>query len=142
MPDPGPADAIIALSAITRSVFARAAERHSLTPAHARMLCILAAGPRRMTELAALMDVEKAALTGLADRAERRGLLTRSASDTDRRAVLITLTEAGRAAASAFHHDVSGQLTALTDVLSDQERDAFCRGVARIRAGRRDDGAG
>lgn len=127
------ADAIIGLSSITQSVFARAAERHSLTPAHARLLCILAAGPRGMTELAGLMGVEKAALTGLADRAERRGLLTRSPGSTDRRAITLTLTGTGLDTARAFHRDVSARLSALTEVLSEAEREVFCRSVARMR---------
>lgn len=126
------ADAIIALSAVTRSVFARTAERHSLTPAHARLLCILAAGPHGMTELAGLMGVEKAALTGLADRAERRGLLTRSPSEIDRRAVSLMLTRTGLDTARAFHRDVSAQLGTLTAVLPEEERELFCRSVARI----------
>jgi DNA-binding MarR family transcriptional regulator len=129
------ADAIIALSSATQSVFARVAELHPLTPAHARLLCVLAAGgPRGMTELAGLMGVEKAALTGLADRAERRGLLTRSPRPADRRAISLTLTDQGRDAAQAFHRDVSAQLSALTAVLPEEERLMFCRSVARICA--------
>jgi DNA-binding MarR family transcriptional regulator len=99
------------------------------------MLCILATtGPRGMTELAGLLGVEKAALTGLADRAERRGLLARAPSATDRRAVSVSLTDAGRDAALAFHRDVSAQLSALTAVLPEEERLMFCRSVARICA--------
>jgi DNA-binding MarR family transcriptional regulator len=101
------------------------------------MLCILATtGPRGMTELAGLLGVEKAALTGLADRAERRGLLARAPSATDRRAVSVSLTDAGRDAALAFHRDVSAQLSALTDVLPEDERQVFCRSVARICEGK------
>jgi DNA-binding MarR family transcriptional regulator len=139
--EPG-ANAIMALCAVTQSVFARVAERHSLTPAHARLLCLLAADPHGMTELAGLMGVEKAALTGLADRAERRGLLTRSRSRTDRRAVVVGLTSDGRDIALAFHRDLSAELTTLTAVLSAEERGAFCRSIARIRGGEQGDTGG
>jgi DNA-binding MarR family transcriptional regulator len=123
---------IIRLSQRTQAVFAQVADRHSLTPAHARLLCVLAGGPRYMTELAGILGIEKAALTGLADRAEKRGLLARGPVAGDRRAVALELTPAGRDAAAAFHDDVSAELAALTCVLTPREREQFCRALARI----------
>jgi DNA-binding MarR family transcriptional regulator len=46
-----------------------------------------------MTELARCCGVEKAALTGLVDRAERRGLAERTPVPGDRRALRVTLTD-------------------------------------------------
>jgi DNA-binding MarR family transcriptional regulator len=126
------ADGLIRLSALTQSVFTRTAEHHGLPTAQARLLCMLAAGPRRMSELAGLLGIEKAALTGLADRAERRGLVARTPVPGDRRAVSVALTPDGREAASAFHHDVSASLVQLTDVLPPGERERFCRSLARV----------
>jgi DNA-binding MarR family transcriptional regulator len=126
------ADALIRLSVLTQAAFTRAAERHGLPAAQARLLCMLAAGPRRMSELAGLLGVEKAALTGLADRAERRGLVARTAVPGDRRAVSVALTPEGREVASAFHRDVSASLDRLTDVLTPEERERFCRSLARV----------
>jgi len=133
-PEEAAADELMRLSALTRSVFARVAERHGLPTAQARMMCVLAGGPRRMSELAGLLDVEKAALTGLADRAERRGLIARSAVPGDRRALSVALTPAGRTAAAAFHRDVSAGLSGLTAALPPGERARFCRSLARITA--------
>ena len=73
------ADGLIRLSVLTQSAFAQAAGRHGLPGAQARLLCVLAGGSRGMSELAGLLGIEKAALTGLADRAERRGLIARTA---------------------------------------------------------------
>ena len=101
------ADGLIRLSVLTQSAFARTAERHGLPAAQARLLCVLAAGPRRMSELAGVLGIEKAALTGLADRAERRGLIARTAVPGDRRAVSVALTPEGREVATAFHRDIS-----------------------------------
>jgi DNA-binding MarR family transcriptional regulator len=126
------ADGIIRLSVRIQAVFAQVAERHSLTPAHARLLCTLTAGPRGMTELASLMGIEKAALTGLADRAEQRGLLARGPVPGDRRATSVELTDGGRTAAAAFHRDVCAELAALTLVLPPSEREGFCRDAARV----------
>ena len=126
------ADGLIRLSARTQSVFAQTAERHGLPAAQARLLCMLATGPRRMSELAGLLGIEKAALTGLADRAERRGLVARVPSTTDRRAVLVSLTDEGRAlvsqAAAAFEADVS----ALLSRLPPRERETLARIVSRL----------
>jgi hypothetical protein len=72
------ADGLIRLSGMTQAVFVRTAERHGLPAAQARLLCMLATGPRRMSELAGLLGIEKAALTGLADRAERGRFPSRS----------------------------------------------------------------
>jgi DNA-binding MarR family transcriptional regulator len=126
------ADGLIRLSALTQSAFVRTAELHGLPAAQARLLCMLAAGPRRMSELASLLGIEKAALTGLADRAERRGLVARTAVPGDRRAVSVALTPEGREVASAFHRDVSASLDRLTDVLSPGERERFRRSLARV----------
>ena len=48
-----------------------------------------------MSELAGLLGVEKAAMTGLIDRVERHGLVQRVAVPADRRACRIDLTPAG-----------------------------------------------
>ena len=128
------ADAIIGLSTLTRTLFAQVAERHSLTPAQARLLCTLAGGPRGMTELAGLLGVEKAALTGLADRAEQRGLLLRVRVPGDRRAISVALTAGGLDAARAFHRELCAELTSLTSVLPPADRERFCRSIALITA--------
>ena len=130
------ADGLIRLSGMTQTVFARTAESHGLPAAQARLLCMLATGPRRMSELAGLLGIEKAALTGLADRAERRGLVARTAVPGDRRAVSVALTPEGREVASAFHRDVSASLDRLTDVLPPGERERFCRSLARVTMAR------
>ena len=104
------ADGLIRLSVLTQSAFARVAERHGLPAAQARLLCVLAGGARGMSELAGLLGIEKAALTGLADRAERRGLIARTAVPGDRRALSVALTPGGRDAASAFHRELSAEL--------------------------------
>ena len=128
------ADGLIRLSVLTHSVFARVAERHGLPTAQARLLCVLAGGSRGMSELAGLLGIEKAALTGLADRAERRGLIARTAVPGDRRALSVALTPGGRDAASAFHRELSASLSQLTEVLPPTERARFCRSLARVTA--------
>jgi DNA-binding MarR family transcriptional regulator len=85
-----------------------------------------------MSDLAGLLGIERAALTGLADRAERRGLVARTAVPGDRRAVSVALTPQGREVAEGFHRDVSASLGQLTDVLPPDERERFRRSLARV----------
>jgi DNA-binding MarR family transcriptional regulator len=84
--------------------------------------------------LTGLLGIEKAALTGLADRAERRGLIARTAVPGDRRALSVALTPSGANAAAAFHRELSAELTRLTDVLPPAECARFGRSLARITA--------
>src|SRR6201996_5972620 len=59
------------------------------------------AGEPTMNELARLLELDKSSVTGLVDRAERRGLVARAPSAADRRSVLVRLTHEGRGLVSA-----------------------------------------
>jgi DNA-binding MarR family transcriptional regulator len=91
-----------------------------------------------MAELASCFGVEKAALTGLVDRVERRGLARRTPVPDDRRALHVTLTDAGRRAATAFHREVTTKLRQLLSDLTPQDREVFGSAVVAIitRCGR------
>jgi DNA-binding MarR family transcriptional regulator len=120
------------LSCVVQSIYARISERHDLTPVQARLLCTLAAGPRGMAELARYFGVEKAALTGLVDRVERRGLAKRSPVPGDRRALRVTPTDTGRQTAAAFHAEVNAELSHLLALLAPHDREQFCNTIAEI----------
>ncbi|MFD7158887.1 MarR family winged helix-turn-helix transcriptional regulator [Kribbella sp. NPDC059898] len=116
---------LIQLMTLVQGIYATVSERHELTPVQAKLLCVLIGGPRGMAELAQLFGVEKAALTGLMDRIEKRGLAVRSAVPGDRRAVRVTLTEAGRQTASAFHAEMGAALGRLTEPIPEGDREQF-----------------
>ena len=126
------ADGLVQLARLVQGAFARIADRHDLTPVQARLLCVLAQGPRGMTELARCCGVEKAALTGLVDRAERRGLAERAPVPDDRRALRVTLTDAGRRSAAAFHAEVTAELNQLLSPLAPRDREQFRTAMATI----------
>jgi DNA-binding MarR family transcriptional regulator len=135
--DDAPADAaagLLQLSGLVHALYARISQRHDLTPVQARLLCILADGPRGMAELAHCFGVEKAALTGLVDRVERRGLAKRVPVPEDRRALHVTLTDPGRRAATAFHREVTTELGQLLSTLAPHDREQFRRAMAAIIA--------
>lgn len=87
-----------------------------------------------MGDLAQCFGVEKAALTGLADRAERRGLARRSPAPADRRAVHVIPTNTGRRQAAAFHEEVSVALKGLLTPLTEREREQFRRSMTKLLA--------
>lgn len=116
---------LIQLMTVVQGIYATVSERHELTPVQARLLCVLIGGPRGMAELAQMFGVEKAALTGLMDRIEKRGLAVRAAVPGDRRAVQVTLTEEGRQAAIAFHSEMGEALGRLTDPIPSGDREQF-----------------
>jgi DNA-binding MarR family transcriptional regulator len=126
---------LLQLTTVVQATYACVSERHDLTPVQARLLCVLLDGPRGMAELAHCFGVEKAALTGLMDRAERRGLARRSPVPGDRRALQATLTDAGRRAAAAFHTEVGAELSRLVAPLAPRDRERFRAALAEIIAG-------
>jgi DNA-binding MarR family transcriptional regulator len=143
--DDPPADAaggLVQLSGLVQGLYARISQRHDLTPVQARLLCMLADGPMGMAELARCFGVEKAALTGLVDRVERRGLAKRTPVPGDRRALQVTLTDAGQRAGVAFHGEVTAALSQLVATLSPDDREQFRAATARIIAACRTDGRG
>ena len=125
---------LVQLTALVQAIYARVSERHDLTPVQAKLLTALLDGPRGMAELACCFGVEKAALTGLIDRAERRDLARRSPVPGDRRAVHVTLTEAGHRAAAAFNAEVSAELSRLVAPLAEPDREHFRSTVAEVIA--------
>jgi len=129
-------DELIELSRAVQGIHARVAERHGLTPIQAKLLFVLMIGPRIMGSLAATFGVEKAALTGLVDRVERRGFVRRSSVPSDRRAFLVSLTDDGQRAATAFYANAHEELKRLLSPLAPHEREQFREMLARINNGR------
>jgi DNA-binding MarR family transcriptional regulator len=97
--DPAAVDAVLTASrslvaVATRSLGAAAEET---TIAQYRALVVLASrGPRRMVDLAEALDVVPSTAGRMCDRLVRKGLVRRHRARGDRRAVLISVTTAGR----------------------------------------------
>ena len=123
---------LVQLSGLVQTAFAEVAQRYKLSPLQGRLLCVLAEAPRGMADLARAFGVEKAAVTGLVDRAERRGLVERATVPGDRRAVRVTLTQHGRRSAADFHAAVTAELQRLLVPLAPDEREQFRVAMATI----------
>jgi len=127
-----PVDGLAQLSFVIQGTLERRAAEHDLSVIQTRLLGILRDRTPTMHELARFLGLDKSSVTGLVDRAERRGLVTRLPSATDRRAVQVSLTAAGRAlvsqAAARFETDV----TALLSRLPPRDRETLSRLVSRL----------
>jgi DNA-binding MarR family transcriptional regulator len=97
--DPAAVDAVLTASrsmiaVATRSLGAAAEET---TIAQYRALVVLASlGPRRIVDLAEALDVTPSTAGRMCDRLVRKGLARRHRARGDRRAVLVSVTPAGR----------------------------------------------
>src|SRR5690349_20183139 len=89
------------------------------------------AAPER-TQLAAIADVDKTTMVGTVDDLERRGLADRRPSATDRRARIIAVTEAGRAAAAAGQQIVDQVHAEALSGLPAPAREAFVAALAQL----------
>ncbi|WP_158280994.1 MarR family winged helix-turn-helix transcriptional regulator [Promicromonospora sp. AC04] len=120
-----PLHVLAQLSVMVHSQVAAVAERNGVTPMQARMLGVLVRGPRRMNELGQALGVEKAALTGLVDRAVARGLIAREAIPGDRRSTHVLATPAGAAASEAFYGQLDAVLGEMIAALPAEARETF-----------------
>ncbi len=117
--------------------------RLGLGPADLRCLDWLADGPKSAGELAAATGLRPAATTALVDRLSARGLVRRTASQVDRRKVLVETTPEGQALTweaygplvvegqSLFDGTTIAQLDAMRDLL-DTMRELTDRHRGRV----------
>jgi DNA-binding MarR family transcriptional regulator len=82
-------------------------------------------GPARISDLARLEGVTQPAMTGLVNRLESEGMVTRTADPTDARAALVALTGSGRAFVETRRAERSRVLAGRVERLSDADRAAI-----------------
>ena len=97
-----------------------------------RLLGVLRDRTPTMNQLAKLLGLDKSSITGLVDRAERRGLVARVPSTSDRRAVLVNLTDAGRSLASEVSIRFETEISTMLDSLAPRDRQALTRILSRL----------
>jgi MarR family transcriptional regulator, lower aerobic nicotinate degradation pathway regulator len=111
--DLGIVDGLVQLSFLIQLILGRIAARHELSIIQVRMLGVLRDREPGMLELAGALNLDKSSVTGLIDRAVRRGLVRRITTPEDRRAVYVGLAPRGRALAQAFAKEVARDLSLL-----------------------------
>jgi DNA-binding MarR family transcriptional regulator len=86
-------------------------------------------GPLRLTDLLATEQLKQPALTSLVAKLEEDGLVRRRPDPTDGRAMLLSLTPAGRRVVRSRHTNRVTKLTELVDQLTDAERAVLAESV-------------
>ncbi|MZE77889.1 MarR family winged helix-turn-helix transcriptional regulator [Streptomyces xinghaiensis] len=103
-------------------VLTRIGAEHDLSLTQLRVLGILRDRRPRMSDLADFLGLDKSTLSGLVDRAERRGLMARAANPDDRRAVDVLVTDAGRELIQRLYKEIQDAMAPATGRLDPQQR--------------------
>lgn len=125
-------DALVQLSFLIQRVLSAAGAEHDLSVVQIRLLGVLRDRQAGMLELAGVLGLDKSSMTGLVSRAEKRGLIRRSPSPHDGRAVLVSLTPLGRRLVEQGVAGISRRVTALTSQLTPAQRAEFTRLAATL----------
>jgi MarR family transcriptional regulator, lower aerobic nicotinate degradation pathway regulator len=127
-------DALAQLSFLVHNALAEIAGQHDLSIIQMRLLGVLRDREPTMNELGRLLGLDKSSVSGLVDRAQRRGLVTRTVSAIDRRAFHVSITDTGRQLAEQGAARFSERIEALAAGLPDTDRQRLSQLAARIVA--------
>ncbi|MFD1934165.1 MULTISPECIES: MarR family winged helix-turn-helix transcriptional regulator [Nonomuraea] len=114
--------------------YEQAAADRQLTALQAKALVLLAREPLPMRRMAELFQCDPSNVTGIVDRLERRGLVSREPSAADRRVKNVTLTEEGEGVAEELKGVLGfagAPLAALSEAERIQLRDLLLRMLGR-----------
>jgi DNA-binding MarR family transcriptional regulator len=120
--DLDPVDAVVQLSFAVQALLGEIAAEHELSITQLRVLAILRDREPAMLDLARHLNLEKSSVTGLIDRAQRRGLVERATAPHDGRAIHVRLTADGRRLTQEITGQANKTLSRLLDALPARDR--------------------
>jgi len=108
----------------------------NLTPASGLVLSMLADSEEPLSphEIAKRLIVSRATITGLVDSLERRAFVNRRPHPTDRRMLLVEITDKGRQVADEFRPIVHRHHWVWFEPLDEKEKERFIDFLHRIQA--------
>jgi DNA-binding MarR family transcriptional regulator len=115
-------NALAQLSFVVQSILAGTAAKHDLSMTQLRMLGMLRNHRPSMQELAQRLGLDKSSVSGLIDRAERRGLVRREMDPRDGRSVRVVITALGLRVAAEGSAEIREALMLVTEPLSATQR--------------------
>ncbi|AMM21959.1 hypothetical protein AX769_19685 [Frondihabitans sp. PAMC 28766] len=130
-------DAAAQLAFAIHEALTRVAATEQLSVTQLRVLGILRDRTPTMADMADRLRLDRSSMTGLVDRAAKRGLMERAPSPVDARSIIVRITAEGRRVGARLEAAVD---EALGDLLSDAsaaDQEALVRitrGVPRRRA--------
>ncbi|MEV4243195.1 MarR family transcriptional regulator [Streptosporangium canum] len=120
-------DALVRTTFEVAGVLTRIGGEHDLSLTQLRVLGILRDRRARITDLAAYLGLDKSTMSGLIDRAQRRGLLTRDKNPDDGRVVDVYTTPAGLELAKRVEDEVRRALAPMTGRLEQDQLDQLVK---------------
>jgi DNA-binding MarR family transcriptional regulator len=115
-------DALVQATFQVTGVLSRVGAENDLSLTQLRVFGILRDRRPRVTELAAHLGLDKSTISGLIDRAEKRGFLARARSADDRRAVEVFLTPDGHAVTERLYDEIRRELEPMLAGLDAEQR--------------------
>jgi DNA-binding MarR family transcriptional regulator len=120
-------DALVQVSFAVLDILTRSAAELELSVTQVRLIGILRDRSPGMAALADYLGLDRSSVSGLIDRAERRGLVARRPSSDDARVTLVDLTPAGRDVGARLGDTVSARMGLLLEGVSVTEQEQFVR---------------
>ncbi|MEV0737983.1 MarR family transcriptional regulator [Streptomyces sp. NPDC050549] len=130
--DLGLVDGLAQLSFLVQSALAEIAAQYDMSVVQTRMLGILRDREPTMNQLGRHLGLDKSSITGLVDRAQRRGLVTRTASTVDRRSFQVSITDAGRRLVEQVAARFAERIEKCVEPLPGTDRKLLSRMATRI----------
>jgi MarR family transcriptional regulator, lower aerobic nicotinate degradation pathway regulator len=127
-----PADGLAQLSFLVQRILEERTAAHGLSVVQGRMLGILRDRTPPITSLGTRLGLDKSSISGLVDRAERRGLVERFRSTDDGRSVRVRLTGDGRARVEAGEAEFEAEIARLLSHLPSAEQQTLVRLVGDL----------
>jgi DNA-binding MarR family transcriptional regulator len=115
-------DVLVQATFMTVAALSSVAADNDLSLTQLRVLAILRDRRVRMSALAAYLGLDRSTMSGLVERAEKRGLLARAPDPGDGRAVVVFLTRSGAELAGALYVRIEQSLSPATGRLAPAER--------------------
>lgn len=127
-----PADGLAQLTFLVQRILEERSAAHGMSVVQARMLGILRDRTPPISELGARLGLDKSSISGLVDRAEKRGLVERFPSPNDGRAVHVRLTREGSTRVESGEADFDAEISRLLTHLPADEQKRFAQLVSRL----------
>ena len=115
-------DTLVQISFALMAALTEVAAEHDLSLTQLRVLGILRDREPTMADLATFTGLERSTVSGLIDRAARRGLVSKTADPHDGRSVRVTLTEPARTLVPEVTAAIGDRIKPLTGKLSTAEQ--------------------
>jgi DNA-binding MarR family transcriptional regulator len=128
----GIVDALAQLSFLVQGALANHAATQDLSIIQTRLLGVLRDREPTMQELARLLALDKSRVTGLVDRAEKRGLVQRTPSTDDRREVRVSLSPSARRTVMCVVEGFQADIASAIEPLSSLDRTRLSTLATRI----------